>query len=268
MTHLDTATVVGHVAAIHRYPVKSMRGEGLDRAAVGPMGIDGDRRFAVIDAETGRVASAKNPKKWGALLGYRAVLRGGELVVIAPDGEELKGDPAGELSRRLGRRVTLAGVRATPGEIEIDWPDVAGLSALGTETVEPLPSGGYFDTAPLHLLTTATLARYRELVPGCDFDVRRFRPNLVIEPLPELGGFVEGGWVGRRVRIGDATLRITAPCTRCVMTTLPADGLPPDPCVLRAVVAHNSAAAGVLAEVVATGQLAVGTPVLLGRVPF
>ena len=108
MTHREPDTVIGHVAAIHRYPVKSMQGETLDRATVGPMGIDGDRRFAVIDAETGRVASAKNPRKWAALLGYRAAFRVGELVVFAPDGAELMGDTAGELSRRLGRAVHQA----------------------------------------------------------------------------------------------------------------------------------------------------------------
>ncbi len=264
MTRCETDTVIGHIAAFHRYPVKSMQGESLDRVAVGPMGIEGDRRFAVLDTETGRIASAKNPKKWGALLGYRAAIREGELVVIAPDGTELTGETAAELSRRFGRAVTLAGVRPTAGEIEIDWPAVPGLPAGGTQTVEPLPPGRYFDTAPLHLLTTATLRRFRELVPDCDFDTRRFRPNVIIETVPSLVGFVEADWVGRRLRVGDVELHVAAPCTRCVMTTLPAYGLPPDHRVLRAAVAHNAAAAGVLAEVTEAGELAVGMPVVIG----
>lgn len=72
MTAKEGRTLVRHVAEIHRYPVKSMQGECLARVTCGPEGLAGDRRFAVIDTETGRVASAKLPRKWAGLLDLRA----------------------------------------------------------------------------------------------------------------------------------------------------------------------------------------------------
>jgi uncharacterized protein len=257
-------TLVGHVTEIRRYPVKSMQGERLERAALGPNGIDGDRRFAVIDAETGRVASAKNPRKWAGLLDLRAELRDGVLVVTAPDGSELRSDRDdldAALSRLFGRPVILRNVPPATAAIEIQWPDVAGLPNAGSESVEGLPPGGFFDLAPLHLLTTASLRHFRELAPASDFDPRRFRPNLVVEPLPSLVGFVEAEWVGRTVVVGEMPLSVTAPCSRCVMTTLAQPGLPADQLVLRAAVAHNAAVVGVYASVGRTGALAFGDPV-------
>lgn len=258
--------LVGHVAELWRYPVKSMQGEALARAAVGPGGLDGDRRFAVVDPDTGRVASAKSPKKWGGLLGFRAALRDGVLVVTAPDGTEARAgrdDLGAAVGRVLGRP---AEVRETPppaAAVEIDWPDVPGLPGAGTATVEGLPDGGFFDLAPLHLLTTATLRRFRDLTPGADFDPRRFRPNLVIDTGPDLTGFVESGWVGRELAVGGVRLGVTGPCSRCVMTTLPQPGLPGDPGVLRAAVAHNAAAVGAYAAARDIGEVEAGTPVWL-----
>ena len=134
-----------------------------------------------------------------------------------------------------------------PGDI-----DTFFYASAGTESVESLPSGGYFDLAPVHILTTASLRRFRELAPECDFDSRRFRPNIVIETVPELSGFVESGWAGQALALGHVRLQVTAPCTRCVMTTLAQPGLTADPRVLRAVVAHNAAAVGVYATAART----------------
>src|SRR5689334_23539970 len=159
MMATERGTLVGHVAEVRRYPVKSMQGETLARAWVGPDGIEGDRRFAVIDAATGRVASAKNPRKWAGLLGLRAELRDGVLVVAAPDGTEYRTDRddlGAELTRRLGRPVALRGSPTPSAAIEIVWPDVVGLPKAGTESVERLPASGYFDLGPVHFLTTAT----------------------------------------------------------------------------------------------------------------
>ncbi len=264
MEATDGKTLVGHVAGVWRYPVKSMQGERLERSALGPGGLEGDRRFAVIDAETGRVASAKNTRKWAGLLDLRAELRDGVLVVTLPGGSELRmgrDDLDGALSDRLGRPVALRDAPPAFAAIEVQWPDVAGLPNAGTEAVEGLPAGGFFDLAPLHLLTTASLRRLRELAPASDFDPRRFRPNVVVETLSTVSGFVEAGWVGRTVVIGGAPLSVTAPCSRCVMTTLAQPGLPADQQVLRAAVAHNAAAVGVYASTDRAGSLAVGQPV-------
>lgn len=255
--------LVGRVAEVWRYPVKSMQGEALARAAVGPGGLDGDRRFAVVDPATGRVASAKAPKKWGALLGFRAALRDGVLVVTTPDGEECRDDLRAVVARVLGRPAELRETPPAAAAIEIDWPDVPGLPGAGTATVEGLPARSFFDLAPVHLLTTATLRRFRELAPGADFDARRFRPNLVIDTAAGVDGFAEAAWVGRELVVGGVRLGVTAPCSRCVMTTLAQPGLSAEPRVLRAAVAHNAAAVGVYAAVRASGEVEVGAPVWL-----
>lgn len=258
--------LVGRVAEVWRYPVKSMQGEVLRRVTVGPNGLDGDRRFAVVDPESGRVASAKAPKKWGALLGFRAALREGVLVVTTPDGVELRAgrdDLAAVVARELGRPADLRETPPPAADIEIDWPDVAGLPGAGTATVEGLAAGGFFDVAPVHILTTATLRRFREQEPGTDFDVRRFRPNLVIATAAGEEGFTEAGWVGRELTAGGVRLDVTAPASRCVMTTLAQPGLSAAPGVLRAAAAHNAAAVGVYAAVSCSGDLVAGDPVWL-----
>jgi len=263
MSATDRRRLVGRVAEVWRYPVKSMQGEALGRAAVGPGGLDGDRRFAVVDPETGRVASAKAPKKWGGLLGFRAALRDGVLVVTTPDGTEFRDDLGAVVARVLGRPAELRETPPPAAHIEIDWPDVAGLPGAGTATVEGLAAGGFFDLAPLHLLTTATLRRLREHAPGTDFDVRRFRPNLVIDTAAGVDGFAEAAWAGRELAVGGVRLGVTAPCSRCVMTTLPQPGLPGDPRTLRAAVAHNGASVGAYAAARSAGEVEAGAPVWL-----
>ena len=261
-----TRTRIGTVAGLRRYPVKSMQGERLPRVAVGPGGVDGDRRFAVIDAETGRVASAKNPRKWAALLDHRAEWRDGVLSVSPPDGPHFRSDRddlGAALSGLLGRAVVVSGTPAAGAAIEVHWPAVAGLAGAGTEAVEELPAGRYVDLAPVHLITTATLARLAALAPDSRFDERRFRPNVLIETGPGVTGFAENAWVGRTVVLGAARLRVAGPCSRCVMTTLPQAGLPADAGVLRAVVKHNAAAAGVYAAAEGVAEMAVGDAVWL-----
>lgn len=266
MSPTEGRTLVGRVAEVRRYPVKSMQGEPLTRTRVGPGGLDGDRRFAVIDAETGHVASAKNPRKWAGLLDLRADLRGAVLLVTAPNGTEYRSDRDdldAVLSQLLGRSVALRGSPPSSAAIEIEWPDVPGLPNASTRSVEGLPAGGFFDLAPVHVLTTATLNRFRDLAPERDLDPRRFRPNVVIETVPELAGFAEGAWPGRVLVVGDVRLEVTADCSRCVMTTLAQPGLAADPEILRAAVAHNGAAVGVYARAERDGAVAVGSPVWL-----
>lgn len=266
MTPNTSRTLVGHVAGLQRYPVKSMQGESLQQVSVGPDGLYGDRQFAVIDTETGRVASAKNPRKWAGLLELRAEWREGVLIVTALDSTAFRSDRddlSAKLSRLLGRTITLRGTPLASDAIEIHWPDIPGLPNAGSESVEGLPTGSYFDLAPIHLLTTSALKRFRELTTGCDFDPRRFRPNIVIETLPALTGFVENHWLGRSVVIGEARLQVTSPCSRCVMTTLSQPGLSADPKVLRAAVTHNASSAGVYASTSSGGDIAVGAPVWL-----
>src|SRR5436190_6098808 len=262
---VETGSVVG----LWRYPVKSMMGEELNAAEVTERGLVGDRQFAVVDAETGKVAGAKNPRKWGNFFDYRAAYveaptRGSQLPtlrVTLPDGRVVTSDQpdlAQVLSRALGREITFERAQSaeeSPArEAEEYWPDMDGLDYRDTVTEWELPKGTFFDLAVVHLLTTSTIERLRELYPEGRFEVRRFRPNIVVATEPDERGFVENDWIGHSVAIGDEVrLQITGPCPRCVMTTLPQADLPKDPGILRTAAQHNQANVGVYAEVIAEG---------------
>ena len=139
-----------------------------------------------------------------------------------------------------------------------------GLDFRDTVTDFELPAGTFFDLAVVHLLTTATIDKLRELFPQGRFEARRFRPNIVVATEPEEQGFVEDDWIGRTVAIGDEVqLRITGACPRCVMTTLAQGDLPKDSGILRTAAQHNHANVGVYADVIEGGAIQRGDPVTL-----
>jgi MOSC domain-containing protein len=135
------------------------------------------------------------------------------------------------------------------------WPDIEGRRRRGVVTTESMPPGSFFDSSPVHIVTTATLTRLGDFHPSGRFEPRRFRPNLVVETGPDTTGFVENSWLGRTLRIGGATLRVTKLCSRCVMTTLPQGGLPQDIGILRTAVVENSAHVGAYATVGQSGTI-------------
>jgi uncharacterized protein len=131
-----------------------------------------------------------------------------------------------------------------------------GLDHRDTVTDFDLPEGTFFDCAVVHVLTTATLDRLRELYPQGRFEVRRFRPNVVVETANGVKDFIEDAWIGRTVRIGDdVQLFITGPCPRCVMTTLAQGDLPKDSGILRTAAQHNEVNVGVYASVLRGGHV-------------
>ena len=269
----------GSVGALWRYPVKSMLGEELNAAEVTPRGLLGDRQFAIVDAATGKVAGAKNPRKWGNFLEFRAAYveppqPGSELPAVRltlPDGTSVtsgQADLPKILSAALGREVTFAQAQqageSSGATAEEYWPDVDGLDFQDTVTDFDLPAGTFFDVAVVHLLTTATMDRLRALYPPGRFEVRRFRPNIIVSTGPDAQGFAEDDWIGHTVLIGDrACLRITGACGRCVMTTLPQGDLPKDSDILRTAALHNHVNVGVYADVIASGPIRRGDPVIL-----
>jgi MOSC domain-containing protein len=269
----------GSVVGLWRYPVKSMMGEELNAAEVTERGIVGDRQFAVVDGSTGKVAGAKNPRKWGNFFDFRAAYveppqAGSKLPAVRltlPGGTVVTSDQADLtqiLSSALGREVAFveapgngdsSGARA-----EEYWPDMDGLEHRNTVTEWELPAGTFFDLAVMHVLTTATIDRLRALYPDGRFEVRRFRPNIVVSTGPDAEGFVENDWIDHTIAIGDQVrLRITGPCPRCVMTTLPQSDLPKDAGILRTAAQHNQANVGVYADVIAGGTIRRGDPVTL-----
>jgi uncharacterized protein YcbX len=293
------STVVGSVAALWRFPVKSMRGEQLDQAELTGQGFAGDRAYALVDVDTGKVVSAKSVRLFPDLLGCSATFveppqadRELPPVRIAlPNGASLTSDSSdvdSELSAFFGREVTLA--RAAPEDFTIDQyhPDLEDLDPQGhrDEFIEqklgsaffaeagatsPVAIGSFFDLFPVSVLTTSTLERLSELRAESRFDQRRFRMNVIVGS--DEAGFPENGWIGHAVALGDAArLRVTLPDPRCVMTTLAQDDLPKDTDILRALTRHNKIqvgadgefpCAGVYAVVEATGRVRKGDRVAL-----
>jgi len=271
----ERPSALGSVVALWRYPVKSMIGEELNAAEVTERGLLGDRAYALVDRADGRVASAKNPRKWPQLFDFRAAFvdapRAGGPVppvrITLPDGTSVTSEQADLdqlLSRVLNREVALDA--AAPGRpdatAEEYWPDMEGLDHRDTVTDFDLPKGTFFDCAVVHVLTTAAIDRLRELYPQGRFEVRRFRPNIVVEVAGGARDFVENAWIGHTLALGPGVrLNVTGPCPRCVMTTLPQGDLPRDPGILRAAAQHNQANVGVYAAVVQGGTIRRGDPI-------
>jgi hypothetical protein len=281
-------TVLGSVVALWRYPVKSMMGEELNAAEVTDRGLLGDRAYGLVDRADGKVASAKNPRKWPQLFNFHAALADAptvgapvpEVRITLPDGTTVSSEQPDVhqiLSQALEREVTLHRTEHRDREVvepavpdprastaEEYWPDLEGLDYRDTVTEFPLPVGTFFDCAVVHVLTTATLDRLRELYRQGRFEARRFRPNIVVETVNALTGFAENAWIGHTLAIGDTIrLSITGPCPRCVMTTLPQGDLPKDVGILRTAAQHNQVNVGVYASVLRGGTLRRGAAVSL-----
>jgi uncharacterized protein YcbX len=263
-----TATL-GVLSSLHRYPVKSMMGEALNAAHLTERGLFGDRSYALYDTETGKVVSAKNPRKWPNLFSYQATYTSppvtGSAVppvrVELPDGAfAVSSSPefAPTLSATLGRQVTLLEAPLEKPQLEEYRPDREESGSPDVVTDEATLAGTFFDLAMLHILTTATLDRLRELNPRSRFEPRRFRPNLIIDTGGQ-EGFVENDWIGKTIAIGpEVRIHLTRPCFRCVMTTLSQADLPKDPEILKTAAHHNEARVGAYASVVQSGTIRIG----------
>jgi uncharacterized protein YcbX len=263
---MDASEPVGTVDGLWRFPVKSMLGEELDAADLSQRGVVGDRAYALRDKQTGKVASAKHAKLWPDLLKCRAsfvepprvdsevpparidLADGTSVLSDAPDIDAV-------LSRFFGRDVELASAADHGYTIDQYHPDVEDYDPEGhqDEVVEAqlgaaffnerglpsaVPEDSFFDLFPVSVLTTSTLGRLGELEPESDFDVRRFRMNVIVG-LPEQG-FVENNWVGHSIAIGDQVrLGVALPDPRCCMPSVEQENLPRDPKILKALARHN-----------------------------
>lgn len=265
---------MGEVVWLGRYPVKSLRGEDLAEAHLDASGVEGDRRYALVDEETGLVASAKNPRKWRTLLSMTAQYRpDGQVALTCPDGAVIHaGAPAADasLSRVAGRPVRLAGTRPDGASMErLTPPTEPGSGTLTRSSLAAGTTGDTFvDFAAVHVVTTATLDALAREHPGGRVDPRRFRPNIVVrmdDPVP----FVENTWQGRTMTVAaQAEIRIVTPTPRCAVPTL-AQGsdLPEDPAVLRTAARLNRVPVfdlGLLTCVGAYGAVQRGGPLRIG----
>jgi len=267
---------LGTVAALRRYPVKSMLGEDLASCDVSQRGLAGDRVLALVHRETSKVASAKNPRTWRGLLKLAAV-SGPAVQVAFPDGTVMASTDPGidaALSRFLGQPVTLTDV--PPPNAVLDRADPEQILRHGTRAQVMVetgqlggasPAGTFFDFAPLHVLTTSTLDQIAGLSPRGTVEPERYRPNIVIRTTAP--GFIENDWVGRDLRIGrDLAIRVIARSPRCAIPTLEHGHLPRDPDALRVPAAHNRISpfdafgpqpcAGAYAQVLQPGRVEIG----------
>ena len=280
--------IVGTVRSLSRYPVKSMQGEEPPSVRIEASGIVGDRTHGLIDVETGKVASAKDPRRWASLLHCRAVQDGDGLALTLPDGSSTSTLDLGfetRLGDALGRPVRLASQAGDAGydyvwEVDGIAPEevIEGSRTGTTDDGHPVSTmplafmapGTFQDVAPITLMTTAALSTMAALYPDGDWSPDRFRSNLLLDVAGD--SVVENGWVGRHLRIGSTELEVTAPAPRCVMTTLTQPGLERDREILRTVARHNRqefagmgqwACLGAYASVVTAGEVSVGDEVEL-----
>jgi uncharacterized protein len=258
------------VTALRRYPVKSMLGEDLETAVVTEAGLEGDRAVAVIDRSTGNVATAKHPALWRGLLAFSGHWNNGSPSITLPEGTTIAADdPAvGKiLSELLGREVELSTSR--PDGAQVGRPDPEDVIAAGDDADVPFqvleigrgtPGTNFVDFAPVHLLTTATLA-------AVGMEMIRYRPNLVLDTGD--APFAENDWAGREITIGAVRLSVIVPTPRCAVPTLAHGSLPRRPDAVRNLLQRNripvfdsgpQPCLGAYAQVLAGGTISLGDP--------
>jgi uncharacterized protein YcbX len=223
------------VVEIRRYPVKTMGGESLDSVEVDARGLVGDRWYSVMDGE-GRWASGKTSRRFRRLDGifdFRAVTVDGSVRVWGPGGSWDVEDP--ELGTALSQH-------------------------LGVEVGVHRQSGTPFqDQGQVSLVGTASLDWCREHL-GVDGDPRRIRPNLLVRTTEP---FVEEGWGGATLRVGEVELTVVERIERCRMVDVAQEGLVAQPGWLKALGRERDLSLGVYADVARPGTLARGDSLLV-----
>lgn len=237
MTAPEVGRVVGRLARLWRYPVKSMAPEPLERVEVDRHGVVGDRRWGFIHAD-----------REGDAFPCLTVLEQPELARCRP--RLVEAGPPEAMTR----------VRTPDGaDREVTDPELAAQLGAGVRVMKLDP--GAFDSFPLALISQQTLAGLGALV-GRALAIERFRPNLLID-CPDGAAFAEDDWVGSTVRIGALRVRIDKRDQRCVIVNIDPDTGERDPAVLRAIAHNRQTCLGVYASITTPGVIAVGDPVVL-----
>jgi uncharacterized protein YcbX len=241
---------IGTIKQIWRFAVKSMAGEQLDVCTVGTRGIPGDRGWAIRDETAGRLATGSRfPLLMQCSARYHEPPVNGFIPHVDmrfPDGVQIGTDLVdvnARLTKLLGKPVSLVPLNGNEEQTSIQL-----TSASGT----------YFDVAPIHVLTSASLKEMKRLDPAADWDVRRFRPNFFVETDTGIEGLVEAEWKGRKLRIGDVELLCEIPCERCAMANHAQPDLPKDERILRTIAREANTNLGVYASVIRPGEVRTG----------
>lgn len=264
------------VDSLYRYPVKSMLGERVDTLLVNAGGADGDRKYALIDESSGRVASAKQARLWRGLLSCGAVTERRQVRIHLPDGRTTTSDDDDVddlLSQFVGRSVHLIDSRPAGASIERADPDQvldlgvdAQVDAPILELALATPGTSFTDLAPVHAITTATLEHV-------GVEAARYRPNLVIATPPRYPPYTENEWTDHILNVGETRLRAMGPTPRCVIPTLEHGRLPRAAHALRTPADENRVdafglgllpCAGAYFQVLSEGTMQIGDRVSLG----
>src|SRR5580704_70093 len=244
--------LVGRVAELWRYPVKSMLGERRDQLPITTRGALGDRAWALRETATGRIANAK---KFPQLLALQAryemeptFAAPGRIRITLPGGQTIcpdDPDASAIVSDFLGHSVRLENQPANDEKTGIDRATVFGdvpVNAMKAEwTPETMPdyfqlmTGTFFEIGAVYLLASGSVHHLRKLQGGtAQIDRRRFRPNIYIESESGCDTFVEDSWLGGALNLGGAVrVENFQPTVWCVTSTLPQQGLPRDLSILR-----------------------------------
>lgn len=271
-------STAGQVGQLWRFPVKSFQGERLESLDLGMGGFQGDRAYGIVDRSSGKTLTAKTIAE---LLFASARWDGGQVVITLPDDREFEAeDPAASeaIASWLGRDCELRradSVTDTSYDMTFDpEDDSAPLVSI------PVAPGTFFDLTPVHILTTGTLATMAAAHPRGDWQVRRFRPNVLIEtPPPEGGavappepvtqgtthpGFPEDGWAGGTLVLGAASVNVIMPAVRCSIPPRPQPGIERDLDIFRTMNAHHGNHLGMYCAPTSPGTVRVGDPVAVG----
>ena len=227
----------GTVQSLWRYPVKSLLGESLLTLEINKRGVVGDRLYAITNQD-GKFGSGKDTRRFrriDGLFSLTAFTKDGKVWIRFPDKRVM---PVGSallnlrISHFLGQRLTV--------EVEAQIP--------------------HFDDGSVHILTTSSIKRLQEMVDGVD--VRRFRPNLVLDCAisdPDL--------VGKKIQIGELLLEVTHQTVRCRMTTMAQGELKDNPKILKTLAKTSEANLGVYAKVIQGGVVSIGDEVVVHECP-
>src|SRR5450759_1555855 len=220
------------VVEVWRYPVKSMAGERLDSCEVALTGLDGDRRWALVDGSPNRAGKPLTIREEDQLMTYRARLADGGVEVVTPGGE-------------------VAGM------------DDRMVARLAAETSRPLTlrelEGANFDDSPVLIVNLATVAAFG-VEAGMQVDHRRFRANLYVKGLAPEKALA---WIGRRVAVGEAELEVVSRCERCMVITKDPDTIATTHELLRVLTQTQETCMGVYCRVTRPGRVAAGDHVFV-----
>jgi uncharacterized protein YcbX len=279
----------GIVKEIWRYPVKGMAGEQVEQCAIGPNGLEGDRIWALRDVARKEIQSCKfRPELLSCTASTRKDSALQQVDITLPNNlSSASDDPEIDriLSELVGYASTLESLRPVA---ELDFyrrhklDDTTWLEELkatfSREPGEPLPDfsqlpqqardfvtvpGTFFLVTPFHIITTATLNHMKSLLPDADWDVRRFRPNIVIETADTDKGLIEQNWIGKRMRIAESQIDCTATAPRCGAVTRQQQGLGFDKSMLRSIISDADQNLGIYGSISNQATLAVGDTVYI-----